>query len=80
MYKTFVDRQKQEERRQLEETRAEGFKEKDRKRKVEIKIESFPKIKKSEEGPTVEEVVLSPRSEVYLLNINIYVDVAFCFT
>lgn len=64
---THLDRQKQEERRQLEETRAEGFKEKDRKRKVEVKIESSPKIKKSEDGSTVDELLLSPRSEVNLL-------------
>lgn len=64
MYKICVDRQKQEERRQLEETRAEGFKEKDRKRKIEIKFESSPKIKKTEEGLTVDELVLSPQSEV----------------
>lgn len=59
-----VDRQKQEERRLLEETRAEGFKEKDRKRKIEVKFESSPKIKKIEEGLIVDELILSPQSEV----------------
>lgn len=67
----YLDRQKQEERRQLEETRAEGFKEKDRKRKIDIKIDSSPKIKKSEVS-TIDELVLSPQSEVNLsLNIRI---------
>jgi len=57
-------RQKQEERRQLEETRAEGFKEKDRKRKIDInKIESSPKVKKTEDVSTIDDFVLSPRSE-----------------
>lgn len=70
----FLDRQKQEERRQLEETRAEGFKEKDRKRKIENKsTESSPKIKKSEEtSSTIDDFVMSPRSEVnfyFLMNL-----------
>ncbi|XP_050443158.1 chromatin-remodeling ATPase INO80 isoform X2 [Adelges cooleyi] len=57
-------RQKQEERRQLEETRAEGSKEKDRKRKQDnIKIENSPKIKKPDEGTSTDELPLSPRSE-----------------
>jgi len=69
---TFLDRQKQEERRQLEETRAEGFKEKDRKRKIDVnKIESSPKVKKTEDISTIDDFVLSPRSEVNLFyNIN----------
>lgn len=61
---SFIDRQKQEERRQLEETRAEGSKEKDRKRKIDIKVESSTKIKKIEEVPIVDDLTLSPRSEV----------------
>jgi len=62
----FLDRQKQEERRQLEETRAEGFKEKDRKRKIESRsTESSPKNKKSDEiSSTIDDFVMSPRSEV----------------
>ncbi|VVC24393.1 Helicase superfamily 1/2, ATP-binding domain,Helicase, C-terminal,P-loop containing nucleoside [Cinara cedri] len=56
-------RQKQEERRLLEETRAEGFKEKDRKRKIDVKTDSSSKIKKTEEVSTIDELVLSPRSE-----------------
>lgn len=64
---TFLDRQKQEERRQLEETRAEGFKEKDRKRKIDVnKIESSPKVKKTEDISTIDDFVLSPHSEVNL--------------
>jgi len=65
----FLDRQKQEERRQLEETRAEGFKEKDRKRKIECKsTESSPKIKKTEETLlTIDDFIMSPRSEVKCL-------------
>jgi len=72
LIKTFLDRQKQEERRQLEETRAEGFKEKDRKRKIDVnKIESSPKVKKTEDISTIDDFVLSPRSEVNLFyNIN----------
>lgn len=60
----YLDRQKQEERRQLEETRAEGFKEKDRKRKIDGKTESSPKVKKIEEGSIIDDYVLSPHSEV----------------
>ncbi|XP_050526441.1 chromatin-remodeling ATPase INO80 isoform X2 [Daktulosphaira vitifoliae] len=56
-------RQKQEERRQLEETRAEGSKEKDRKRKLDIKNENSPKIKKTEEVILTDEPPLSPPSE-----------------
>lgn len=56
-------RQKQEERRQLEETRAEGFKEKDRKRKNDNKIESSSKIKKSDEVLTFDDFGSSPHSE-----------------
>ncbi|KAL4142943.1 hypothetical protein QTP88_005331 [Uroleucon formosanum] len=57
-------RQKQEERRQLEETRAEGFKEKDRKRKIDVnKIESSPKVKKTEDVLTIDDFTLSPHSE-----------------
>lgn len=69
---TFLDRQKQEERRQLEETRAEGFKEKDRKRKIDVnKIESSPKVRKTEDISIIDDFVLSPRSEVSLFyNIN----------
>lgn len=61
-----LDRQKQEEKRQLEETRAEGFKEKDRKRKIDVKIENSPKIKKCDETSTADDYTLSPRSEVKL--------------
>ncbi|KAL5240608.1 hypothetical protein ACI65C_008018 [Semiaphis heraclei] len=57
-------RQKQEERRQLEETRAEGCKEKDKKRKIDVnKIESSPKVKKTEDTSTIDDFVLSPHSE-----------------
>lgn len=62
----YLDRQKQEERRHLEETKAEGFKEKDRKRKIDVKFESSHKIKKTEEVSTIDELVSSPRSEVNL--------------
>lgn len=60
----YLDRQKQEERRLLEETRAEGSKEKDRKRKIDIKTENSPKLRKVEEASTIDDFPPSPRSEV----------------